>query len=117
MANDLAFDAVAGFASGVAHAGPQTIAQTVIENVYQPYQTGKSILESEGSVDALKQLANEVAGVSSADTQQAISDQVGKVDQNASALRVGKLYDTVKSANNQANASANQADIAKSLER
>ena len=117
MANDLAFDVVAGFASGVAHAGPQTVTQTVIENVYQPYQAGKAILESEGSVDALKQLANEVAGVSSADTHQDISAQIGKVDEKASALRVGKLYNTVTSANNMANASANQADIAKSLER
>ena len=116
MANDLAFDVVAGFASGVAHAGPQTVTQTVIENVYQPYQAGKAILESEGSVDALKQLANEVAGVSSADTHQAIADKIGKVDEKASALRVGKLYDTVRSANNIANASANQADIAEFLE-
>ena len=117
MANDLAFDVVAGFASGVTHAGPQTVTQTVIENVYQPYQAGKAILESEGSVDALKQLANEVAGASSADTHQDISAQIGKVDEKASALRVGKLYNTVTSANNMANASANQADIAKSLER
>ena len=80
-------------------------------------QTGKSILESEGSVDALKQLANEVAGVSSADMQQTISDQIAKVDKKQSAIQVGKLYNTVQSANDLANASANQADIAKSLER
>ena len=117
MANDMAFDMVGGFVSGSVHAGPQTAFQTVIENVYQPYQTGKYIMESDGSVDALKQLANDIAGASSEDMQKTISDQIGKVDDKQSALQVGKLYNTVQSANNQANASANQADIAKSLER
>lgn len=117
MANDMAFDMVGGFVSGTVHAGPQTAFQTVIENVYQPYQTGKYIMESEGSVDALKQLANDIAGASSADMQQTITDQIGKVNDKQSALQVGKLYNTVQSANNLANASANQADIAKSLER
>lgn len=116
MANDLAFDMVAGFVSGAAHAGPQTAAQTVIENVYQPYRIGKTIMKSEGAVDALKQLAEEVAGASSADMHRAISEQIGKAD-GGSALQVGKLYDTVQTANNLVNASANQADIAKSLER
>ena len=117
MANDLAFDMVGGFVSGTVHAGSQTAFQTAIENVYQPYKTGKYIMESEGSVDALKQLANDIAGASSADMQKTITDQVAKVDNKQSALQVGKLYNTVQSANNLANASANQADIAKSLER
>lgn len=117
MAEDLAFDMVAGFVSGTVHAGPQTAIQTINENIYQPYQAGKYIMGSENGVDALRQLANEVAGVSSEDMKQAISEQTGKVDKKQSAINVGKLYNTVQSANNQVNASANQADIAKSLER
>ena len=117
MANDLAYDMVAGFVSGAAHAGPHTAVQTFNESVYQPYQTGKAIMESDGSVDALKQLAQDVAGVSSAEMQKAITEQTGKVDKKQSAVQVGRLYNTVQTANDMANASANQADIAKSLMR
>ena len=62
-------------------------------------------------------LANEVSGVSSTKMQTTLSKQSGKVGKKATAGRVGQLLNTVRTANDLANASANQADIAKSLTR
>ena len=91
-------------------------------------------MAADGGVDALKALADEVSGVSDAKMQKSIAKQSGKVSsdiatgkgigslvakaKNANnATNAGRLYNTVVGANNQANATANQADIAKSLQR
>ena len=96
--------------------GGNTIAGDVAET--QKYRdAGRTIMGAEGGVDALKQLANEVAGVSDAKMNNTLTKQVKQVDGKATATRVGRLYNTVNTANNLANASQNQADIAKSLER
>ena len=97
--------------------------------------TGKRIIGAEGGFDALQALADEVAGVSDAKMQANIKKQAGNVTgeiatgknivgkavaavkNNSNATKVGRLYNTVQTANNLANASQNQADIAKSLER
>ena len=130
MWEDMAYDTLGGFVSGVAHAGPQTAYNTYMSNA----MPGSSIMNAEGGVDALKNLANEVAGVSDTNMRNEITSQSGNVTgevatgnglgkvaaavKNASnAAKVGKLYNTVQTANNQANATANQADIAKSLQR
>ena len=94
--------------------------------------TGNTIRSADGGVDALRKLANDVAGVSTdANMKKTLNKQAGKVSsevatgnklvagvKNANnAMKVGKLYETVNTANNLANATANQADIAKSLQR
>ena len=98
------------------------------------YATGSAVMQAEGGVEGLQNLAKSVAAVSDSKTQTSINKRaesvssetatgkgLGKVVagmKNASnATKVGKLYDTVQNANNLANASANKADIAKSLER
>lgn len=80
--------------------------------------TGRTIMSADGGVDALKNLANQVAGVSE-DTKvnSKLTKQLSKVDKKATAKNVGNLYNTVQTANDLANAAANQADIAKSLQR
>ena len=80
--------------------------------------TGRTIMSADGGVDALKNLANQVAGVSE-DTKMngKLTKQLSKVDKKATAKNVGNLYNTVHNANDLANAAANQADIAKSLQR
>lgn len=80
--------------------------------------TGRTIMSADGGVDALKNLANQVAGVSE-DTKVngKLTKQLSKVDKKATAKNVGNLYNTVQTANDLANADANQADIAKSLQR
>ena len=76
---------------------------------------------SGGQVDALKALAMDVAGVSTdSKTQKALTKQASKVTTKAkgsNAVKVGKLYDAVQTANRVNNANANQSDIVKSLTR
>ena len=97
--------------------------------------TGRAIAGVDGGVDALKNLSGSVAeGVTDPKLKNALVKQaesvssetasgkgLGKVVagvKNANnATKVGKLYDTVQNANNLANASANKADLVKSLER
>lgn len=101
-----------GFGAGATQGG-----KTYINTQAQYADAGRTIMGADGGVDALMNLANEVAGVSSADIQKKLTKQTGKVEKKATARRTGRLYDTVQNANNLANASLNQADIAKSLER
>ena len=113
--------------------GGNTIATDVAETRHLT-NTGRTIMAAEGGVDALKNLANEVAGVSTEKMQNTINKQAGKVSSEtatgkglgkigaamkntSNATKVGRLYNTVQTANNLANTSANKADIAKSLER
>ena len=87
------------------------------QNEAQYRSTGKDIKYADGGVDALMNLANDVAGVSEGKYQKQLNKQTAAVGKNATNRRVGMLFETVQNANNQANASANQADIAKSLTR
>ena len=75
---------------------------------------GSSIMGVEGGTDALMNLANEVAGVTGS---KSLNRQINKVSNKPTAKNVGKLYNTVQSTNNQANAKMNQQDIAVSLMR
>ena len=96
---------------------------------------GKSVMGTEGGFDALQDIAYDVANKSDVNMQKIINKQAGNVTsevatgknivgkavaavKNASnATKVGRLYNTVQTANNLNNATANQADIAKSLQR
>ena len=80
-------------------------------------QTGRTIKAADGGVNALQDLTNKVAGASEGRMQRSLTRQAGNLSQNTSDAKVGYLYDTVQTANKVANTSANQADIAKSLER
>ena len=135
---DVANAALGGFISGAGSAGGPSLAYATANYAQQQDQyadTGKTIREADGGVDALIKLANEVAGVSDAKMQKSLIKQSGNVTSEKATgnnlvgkavaaiknrsndVKVGRLYNTVESANNQANASANQADIAKSLQR
>ena len=123
-----------GFLGGIG-AGATQSTGVYADTTSQYRDAGRTIMGAEGGVDALKNLANEVAGVSDTKMQKAINKQAGNVSSETAAgknivgktvaaiknannaTKVGRLYDTVQTANNQANASANKADIAKSLER
>ena len=70
---------------------------------------------ADGGVDALMNLANEVAGVSSAEMESTLTSQIDKVNQDPTARNVGQLNATVQTANNQANAAVDQEAVAKSL--
>ena len=137
-----AWDFVGGVASGSVMAGGKMSVEAIINKVGSAVQSykatnaaGRTIMGAEGGVDALKELANKIAGDSDPKMQKTLTKKAGAVSsetatgkglvgkavagvKNASnATKVGRLYSTVQTANNLANASANQADIVKSLER
>ena len=117
---DVANASLAGFISGAGSAGaPSAVnaAATYAQQQAQYRNAGKAINYAEGGVDALLSLANEVAGVSEGSVQKKLTKGIASVENNASNKKVGKLYDTVQTANNLANAPQNQADIVKSLTR
>ena len=105
-----------GFLGGIGAGGAQG-GKTYVNNQIRFRQDGKVINSVDGGVDALKALANDVVGVSQPKTQRMLNKQISAVESKATNRKVGRLYDTVRNANNLANASANQADIAKSLQR
>lgn len=128
------YSGLLGFLSaGVLEGIPATVETSA--QTRQERNAGRTIMMADGGVDALKNLANEVAGVSDAEMQKTLTRQAGKVSSetatgknivgkavaavknNSNATKVGRLYNTVQSANDLANAPANKADIAKSLER
>ena len=116
----VAFDAIGGFATGSTSAGVASGVATSLDALTTQVRNnkiGNTIMSAEGGVEALKQLANDVAGVASEDIQNSIAKQTSKVDKKGTAANVGKLYSAVQNANNLVNASANQADIVKSLVR
>ena len=109
---------VGGFLGGLG-AGVTQGGKTYINTQAQYINTGKTITSAEGGVDALKALANEVAGVSSTNftSDVATGKGIGKVFAGAknlnNAQRVGKLFDTVKTSLD----SQSHADIVKTLTR
>ena len=105
-----------GFLSGVGSASiPSAVSYGRTQAQYA--NAGKAINYADGGVDALLGLANEVSGATNGRVQKNLNRNIAAVEKNASNRRVGRLYDSVNTANNHANVSANQADIAKSLTR
>ena len=123
-----------GFLGGVG-AGLTQGGKSYIANQAKVTDTGRTIMSADGGVDALKTLADEVAGVSNDKTKKALTKQAGKVSgdiatgknivgkaaaavkNTVNANKTGRLYGAVQDANNLANAPKNKADIVKSLER
>ena len=102
-------EAVAGgLISGLVSSGAYTGVQTLTKNAGYT-KTGATIMDADGGVEALMNLANEVAGVSSEDVRNTLTSQIDKVSQKPTARNVGQLNATVQAANNQANATVNQA--------
>ena len=106
--------ALMGFGFGsVGSAGPTVHnAKTSIQSAKQTNAFAKGVMEVNGGVDALRNLANDVAGVSSPKMQNKLTKLSGKVENKATTRNVGKLYNAVKSANN----AQNKSDIATILE-
>ena len=111
---------IGGFISGGFGGGVGSVASYSQYN-QQAKDTGKTIMEAEGGVDALKALAMDVSGADSK-----LAKQAGKVtgetvdgkglkatvQNNRSQKAVGKLYDSVQAEVT----TQNKADIAKSLQ-
>ena len=126
--------AFGGFLGG-AGAGITQGGKSYFANQAKVTDTGRTIMQADGGVDSLKNLANEVAGVSGTKIQKTLNKKAGNVSSEAAtgkglvgnavatvknsinANKVGRLYGAVQDANNKNNASANKADIVKSLER
>ena len=113
---DIGNAAMSGFVSG-GFGGSAHSAVSAVANETQARRAGKAIMGAEGGVDSLITLGKKVGEASTGDAKNDLMKQIGKVEGKANARRVGMLYNTVQKANDQANAAANQADIAKSLER
>ena len=131
--SQVAHSAFGGFLGGAA-AGIGQSTGVYVDTTAKYRNAGSAIMSADGGVVELKNLANEIAGVSEGKMKDTLTKQAGKVsDQvatgegirmigaaiknSSNATKVGRLYNTVQTANNLANASANQADIAKSLQR
>ena len=85
------------------------------EQFKNQHNTPTETAEADGGVDALWNLANEVAGVTSTQLKDTLTSQIDKVNQNPTARNVGQLNATVQTATNQTNTSINQADVVESL--
>ena len=133
LVKQTAHSAFGGFLGGLG-AGVTQSTGVYVDTASQYRDAGRAIMSADGGVDALKNLANEVAGVSEAKMKGTLTKQAGKVSDKAATgdgirkvgaavknisneTKIGRLYYTVQTANNLANASANQGDIAKSLQR
>lgn len=79
----------------------------------QTKAVSEGVMSVDGGTDSLRDLANEVAGVSSPKTQNKLNRLSGKVENKATTKNVGKLYKAV----GKAFTAQNKADIAKSLVR
>ena len=131
--SQVAHSAFGGFLGGAA-AGIGQSTSVYVDTTAKYRNAGSAIMSADGGVVELKNLANEIAGVSEGKMKDTLTKQAGKVSDkvatgegirmigaaiknSSNATKVGRLYNTVQTANNLANASANQADIAKSLQR
>ena len=133
LVNQAAHSAFGGFLGGIG-AGTAQSTSAYVDTTAKYRNAGSAIMSADGGVDALKNLANEIAGVSDDKMKGRLTKQAGKVSSEyatgdgirkvgaaikniSNETKVGRLYDTVQTANDLANAPANQADIAKSLQR
>ena len=103
--------AIGGFAGGAMAGGVQG-GQSYIDSQKQYAAAGEKINDSVGGVDALKKLANEVAGVSDPKMQKSLNNQIASVEKKASNRKVGRLYESLGNAYN----AQNKADIVTILE-
>lgn len=106
--------AISGSASGAIFGAPVAMVQNA-----EYRRAGRPIKYADGGVTALKNLAMEKAGATSeidSKVSEGLRKQADKISEKSSAKKVGMLYEATKKAGNIANASANQADIAKSLQ-
>ena len=113
--HDAISGAISGGVSGAIVGTPAVMAQN---SAYR--QAGRPIKYADGGVTALKNLAMEKAGATSeidSKVSESLKKQADKISEKSSAKKVGMLYEATQKAGNIANASANQADIAKSLQR
>lgn len=107
--------AISGSASGAIVGAPVAMVQNA-----EYRRAGRPIKYADGGVTALKNLAMEKAGATSeidSKVSEGLKKQADKISEKSSAKKVGMLYEATQKAGNIANASANQADIAKSLQR
>ena len=105
---------VGGLISGSVSSSAYTGVQTLVKNAGYT-KTGATIMDADGGVEALMNLANQVAGVSSEDVRNTLMNQIDKVNQNPTARNVGQLNATVQTATNQTNTTINPAEVAESL--
>ena len=80
------------------------------EQFKNQHNTPTETAEADGGVDALWNLANEVAGVTSTQLKDTLTSQIDKASQKPTARNIGQLYTTVQTANNQAKTSAGQSN-------
>lgn len=133
LCQQTAHSAFGGFIGGFG-AGATQATSAYADNISQYRNVGNTIRSADGGAKALENLAMDVAGATEGKLSNSIKKQAGKVSGEVATgngigkigaavknfsrdVQAGKLYNKVQTANNLANASANQADIAKSLMR
>jgi Ni,Fe-hydrogenase III component G len=119
FAEDVAFDMLGGFASGEVHAGAHTAVNNFVQNRNTQTATGRSIMETDGAVNSLMMLSDDMAGVTTGRKQKNLMRQTEKVSakmdkgstSNRTARKVAKLYNAVKGSYSM----QNHADIVQAL--
>ena len=125
--------AFGGFLGGVG-AGAIQSTGAYVDTTSRYRDAGRTIMSAEGGVQGLQDIAYDVANKLDGKLQKSLTKQAGGVSSEIAtgkgigkigaaiknynnATKTGRLYNTVQTANKVANTSANQADIAKSLQR
>lgn len=88
------YNALMGFATGGLFESTEAVNSGINQQIQ--YQDMGSQLIRDGGVDPLKELANEMYGVTEGKTQRQLGRQLAKVEKNATPSRVGKLSSTVQ---------------------
>lgn len=88
------YSALMGFATGGLFESTEAVNSGINQQIQ--YQDMGSQLIRDGGVDPLKELANEMYGVTEGKTQRQLGRQLAKVEKNATPSRVGKLSSTVQ---------------------
>lgn len=111
IASSLYEAGMGGFISGGA-AGGSTVAGAVLDNAGQTRQIGNAIRSTEGGVDALKELAKQVAEKNVNRQERGISRQAERTEKKTTDRNVGKLSNKI----DRYRATQNRGDIAKALQ-
>lgn len=111
IASSLYEAGMGGFISGGA-AGGSTVADAVLDNAGQTRQVGNAIRSTEGGVDALKVLAQQVAEKKGNRQERGIVRQVERTEKKTTDRSVGKLSNKI----DRYRATQNRSDIAKVLQ-
>ena len=88
------YSALMGFATGGLFESTEAVNSGINQQIQ--YRDMGSQLIRDGGVDPLKELANEMYGVTEGKTQRQLGRQLAKVEKNATPSRVGKLSSTVQ---------------------